>query len=66
MGHLTVSGFSPWFFPLANFATGHKPTALASAQKLLAYPIERFASGHGALKSGGIPILRAAIDKAVS
>jgi glyoxylase-like metal-dependent hydrolase (beta-lactamase superfamily II) len=65
-GHLTVSGFAPWFFPLPNFGTWHKPTALASANKLLAYPIERFACGHGDLKSGGIPTLRAAIAKAVS
>jgi glyoxylase-like metal-dependent hydrolase (beta-lactamase superfamily II) len=64
MRHLTVSGFAPWFFPLPNFGTWHKPTAVASAQKLVDYPIECFASGHGALKSGGIPILRAAIDKA--
>jgi glyoxylase-like metal-dependent hydrolase (beta-lactamase superfamily II) len=61
IGHLAVSGFAPWFFPLPNFATWHKATALASAQKLLTYPIERFASGHGAIQSGGIPTLRAAI-----
>ncbi|MCU1252895.1 MAG: beta-lactamase domain protein [Edaphobacter sp.] len=65
-GHLTVSGFAPWFFPLPNFGTWHRPTALASAQKLLAYPIERFACGHGAVKPGGIPALRAAITKAQS
>jgi glyoxylase-like metal-dependent hydrolase (beta-lactamase superfamily II) len=66
MGHLTISGFAPWFFPLPNFATWHKATALASAQKLLTYPIERFASGHGAVQSGGIPTLRAAIAKTQS
>jgi glyoxylase-like metal-dependent hydrolase (beta-lactamase superfamily II) len=65
-GYLTVSGFAPWFFPLPNFGTWHKATALASAQKLLTYPIERFASGHGAVKPGGIPTLRAAIAKAQS
>jgi glyoxylase-like metal-dependent hydrolase (beta-lactamase superfamily II) len=65
-GHLTVSGFAPWFFPLPNFGTWHKPTALASANRLLAYPIERFACGHGAIQSGGIPTLRAAIAKAQS
>ena len=65
-GHLTVSGFAPWFFPLPNFGTWHKPTALASANKLLTYPIERFACGHGAVKPGGIPTLRAAIAKAQS
>ena len=24
-GYLTVSGFAPWFFPLPNFGTWHKP-----------------------------------------
>jgi glyoxylase-like metal-dependent hydrolase (beta-lactamase superfamily II) len=32
--------------------------------KLLAYPIERFASGHGAIQPGGRPALTAAIAKA--
>jgi glyoxylase-like metal-dependent hydrolase (beta-lactamase superfamily II) len=65
-GGLSISGFAPWFFPLPNFATWHKPTALASAQKLLTYPIERFASGHGPIQPGGIPTLRTAIAKARS
>jgi glyoxylase-like metal-dependent hydrolase (beta-lactamase superfamily II) len=65
-GHLTISGFAPWFFPLPNFGTWHKATALASANKLLTYPIERFACGHGDIKPGGIPTLRAAIAKAQS
>ena len=64
MGGLTVSGFAPWFFPLPNFATWHKPTALASARKLLNYPIQRFASGHGPIHTGGIPALRSAIPTA--
>jgi len=63
VGHLTVSGFAPWYFP-SNPFTWSKPTALASAQKLLAFPIERFASGHGAIRTGGISTLRAAIAKA--
>jgi glyoxylase-like metal-dependent hydrolase (beta-lactamase superfamily II) len=65
-GHLTISGFAPWFFPLPNFGTWSKSSALASAQKLLAFPIERFACGHGAIQPGGIPTLRAAITKAQS
>jgi glyoxylase-like metal-dependent hydrolase (beta-lactamase superfamily II) len=65
VGHLSVCGWTPWYFP-SNPFTWHKPTALASAKKLLAYPIERFACGHGDLKSGSIPTLRAAIAKAVS
>jgi glyoxylase-like metal-dependent hydrolase (beta-lactamase superfamily II) len=62
--YLTVSGFTPWFFPLANMGTWSKSTALSSANKLLTYPIERFASCHGKLRTGGIPTLRAAIAKA--
>ncbi len=65
-GYLTVSGFAPWFFPLPNFGTWDKNTALASAQKLLTYPIERFACGHGVVQPGGIPTLRTAIAKAES
>ena len=65
-GYLTVSGFAPWFFPLPNFGTWDKSTAITSAQKLLAFPIERFACGHGAVQPGGIPTLRTAINKATS
>lgn len=65
VGYLSVCGWTPWYFP-SNPFTWSKPTALASAQKLLAYPIERFACGHGAIKSGGIPTLRAAIAEAQS
>lgn len=64
VGHLTVSGYAPWFFPLPNFATWNKSLALASAQKLLAYPIERFAAGHGEVRAGGLPTLREAIARA--
>jgi glyoxylase-like metal-dependent hydrolase (beta-lactamase superfamily II) len=63
MGHLTVTGYAPWFFPLPNFGTWDKPTAVASARKLLDYPIERFACGHGGVQSGGLPALAAAILK---
>lgn len=63
MGHLTVSGYAPWFFPLPNFGTWDKATAVASARKLLDYPIERFACGHGAVQPGGRPVLAASILK---
>jgi glyoxylase-like metal-dependent hydrolase (beta-lactamase superfamily II) len=65
-GGLSISGFAPWFFPFPNFGTWDKATALASAKKLLAYPIERFASGHGAIQAGGRPALTAAIAIATS
>ena len=63
MGRLSVSGWAPWFFPLPNFATWSKSTARASARKLLDYPIERFACGHGALRTGGLATLKQAIAK---
>jgi glyoxylase-like metal-dependent hydrolase (beta-lactamase superfamily II) len=65
VGRLSVCGWTPWYFP-SNPFTWHKATALASAQKLLAYPIERFASGHGPVQPGGIATLRAAIAKTQS
>jgi glyoxylase-like metal-dependent hydrolase (beta-lactamase superfamily II) len=64
VGRLAVSGYAPWFFPLPNVATWHKATALASAQKLLGYPIERFACGHGVVRPGGRPALTAALAQA--
>lgn len=60
-GQLTVSGFAPWYFPLPNFVTWNKSVALMSARKLLDYPIQRFATGHGAIRSGGIEALRKAV-----
>ncbi len=64
VGQLAVSGFAPWYFPLPNIATWNKSLAVASARKLLDFPIQSVASGHGSLKPGGIPALRAAIAKA--
>jgi glyoxylase-like metal-dependent hydrolase (beta-lactamase superfamily II) len=61
VGNLTVSGYPPWFFP--NVGTWSKATAVASAKKLLEFPIARFACGHGAVNPGGVPALRAAIAK---
>ena len=66
-GKVHVPGFGPWYFPLPGMATWHKPTALASAQKLLdtlGTGIRRYASGHGRLIEGGPGLLQAAIDGA--
>jgi glyoxylase-like metal-dependent hydrolase (beta-lactamase superfamily II) len=63
VGGLSICGWTPWYFP-SNPFTWSKPTALASARKLLEFPIERFASGHGKIQPGGIKALRAAIAKA--
>ena len=62
LSRLTVSGYPPWFFP--NVGTWSKSTAIASAKKLLSFPIDRFACGHGKVNPGGIPALRAAIARA--
>lgn len=61
---LTVSGYAPWYFPLPNFATWSKPTALASARQLLEYPIQRFACGHGRIQEGGLSTLKQALARA--
>ena len=61
VGKLAVSGYAPWYFSFPNFATWNKATALASAQKLLSYSIQRFACGHGPVRGGGIALLRQAI-----
>jgi len=66
VGRLSVCGYTPWYFPLPSVVMWSKPLALASAKKLLTYPIARFASGHGALREGGIPALEAAIARATS
>jgi glyoxylase-like metal-dependent hydrolase (beta-lactamase superfamily II) len=63
VGGLSICGWTPWYFP-SNPFTWSKPTALASARKLLEFPIKRFASGHGKIQPGGIKALRAAIAKA--
>jgi glyoxylase-like metal-dependent hydrolase (beta-lactamase superfamily II) len=63
VGRLSVCGWTPWYFP-SNPFTWSKSTALASARKLLEFPIERFASGHGKVQVGGIPVLRTAIARA--
>jgi len=64
VGRLSVCGWTPWYFPLPDFVMWSKPLALASARRLLDYPIERYASGHGPLRTGGIPALRQAISRA--
>ena len=64
VGKVSVSGFAPWYFPLPNVATWNKPMAVASAKRLLDYPIKNIASGHGIVRTGGVSTLRAAIAEA--
>ena len=61
---LAVSGFGPWYFPFPNLVTWNKPSALASARRLLDYPIERFACGHGRIHEGGTALLNEVVAKA--
>jgi len=64
VGRLAVCGWTPWYFSLPSLVLWSKPLCLASARKLLAYPIQRFACGHGAVREGGIPALERAIAAA--
>ena len=61
VGRLSVCGYTPWYFPLPSLVMWDKPLAVASARKLLDYPVERFAAGHGPLRDGGLPALQAAL-----
>jgi glyoxylase-like metal-dependent hydrolase (beta-lactamase superfamily II) len=61
VGRLSVCGWTPWYFPLPSFVMWSKPLALASARRLLDFPIQRFACGHGAIRDGGVPALQQAI-----
>ncbi len=64
-----VSGWAPWFFPLPNFATWHRPTARQSIERLLNVipaetPIRRIAPGHGKVLEGGAELLQQALAEA--
>jgi glyoxylase-like metal-dependent hydrolase (beta-lactamase superfamily II) len=64
VGRLSVCGWTPWYFPLPSFVMWSKPLALASARRLLDFPIARYASGHGPVREGGIGALEQAIAQA--
>ncbi len=64
VGRLAICGWTPWYFPLPTLVMWHKPSALESARKLLAYAIKRYACGHGAIRQGGTAVLSALIAKA--
>jgi glyoxylase-like metal-dependent hydrolase (beta-lactamase superfamily II) len=64
-----IAGWAPWFFPLPNFGTWHRPTARASIQRLwdtipAETPIRRIAAGHGRVIEGGRELLEAALTEA--
>ena len=64
VGRLSLSGWTPWYFPLPTLATWSKPLVLESARTLLAHPIQRFACGHGAVRQGGTVALSAVLAQA--
>ncbi len=64
IGRLSLCGSTPWYFPLTTLAMWSKPLVFESARKLLAYPIQHFACGHGAIRQGGTAALSAAIARA--
>ena len=64
IGGLRVSNDPPWYFPLPKLVMQSGNLARQSAERLLQYPITRFAPGHGKVVEGGIPALRAALDHA--
>jgi glyoxylase-like metal-dependent hydrolase (beta-lactamase superfamily II) len=67
-GHPHIAGWAPWYFPLPNVATWHRPTARTSIERLLnthlATPITRIAAGHGGVLTGGTELLQAALNEA--
>jgi len=64
-----IAGWAPWFFPLPNVATWHRPTAKKSVEELLTAvpaetPIRYVAAGHGRLLEGGRELLESALAEA--
>lgn len=68
-GKPRIAGFAPWYFPLPNLATWHRPTARQSIEQTVANvpaetPIRRLAPGHGPVLEGGTDLLQAALHGA--
>ena len=64
VGRLAICGWTPWYFPLPTLVMWSKPLALESARRLLDFPAERFACGHGAIREGGTAALSALVAQA--
>jgi len=58
VGRLSICGWTPWYFPLPDWVMWSHALALDSARRLLDYPVERFACGHGLVRGGGLRALR--------
>jgi len=63
VGGLTIAGYGSGFASLMNGFTWDKTLALASARKLTGYKIARFATGHMAVREGGVQVLKAVLAK---
>jgi glyoxylase-like metal-dependent hydrolase (beta-lactamase superfamily II) len=65
VGGLRVCGDSPPIFPLPNWGTWHKPTAVASARKLAELEPKQIVVGHGKpVMENAVALLREAIRHA--
>jgi glyoxylase-like metal-dependent hydrolase (beta-lactamase superfamily II) len=64
IGRLAICGWTPWYFPFPSFVMWSKDLCLASARRLLDFPIERYACGHGQLRDGGLEALQPLVDAA--
>jgi glyoxylase-like metal-dependent hydrolase (beta-lactamase superfamily II) len=64
VGRMLVSGTFAWRFPVSPFVTWHRPTAVASAERLRALGPARVAAGHGPVVEAPDRALAAAIAEA--
>ena len=62
LSHLGVTGWPPWWFPLNK--CWNRRLAKQSAERLLEFGIDRFATGHGPMREGGGAALQQAIARA--
>jgi glyoxylase-like metal-dependent hydrolase (beta-lactamase superfamily II) len=62
LGQLSITGFTPWWFPIRAFS--NREQAKETAVKLQAYPIRRLACGHGKVLEGGRELLQDALNRA--
>ena len=62
LGGVATAAELHWRFPLVNFGTWHKPTALATARALRALEPARLAAGHGKV----VEAPGAAMDRAIA
>ena len=63
VGRLAICGGTPWYFSLPSWVMWSKALCLESARRLVEYPVERFACGHGPLREGGRAALQALIER---